>query len=49
MRALALLFALLLAGGTARAQVVSPHAIEIPDWFTESLLEMRDEVKEAAA
>jgi thioredoxin-related protein len=33
----------------AHAQVVSPYAIDIPDWFSESLLDMRDEVREAAA
>ena len=33
----------------ARAQVVSPYAIDIPAWFTESLLELRDEVRDAAA
>ena len=32
-----------------RAQPPSPHAIDIPRWFTESLLEMRDDVREAAA
>jgi thioredoxin-related protein len=48
-RTLVLLVALLLACGSARAQVVSPHAIEIPAWFSESLLEMRDEVRDAAA
>jgi thioredoxin-related protein len=32
-----------------RAQLPSPHAIEVPPWFTESLLELRDDVREAAA
>ena len=27
----------------------SPHAIDIPSWFTESFLDLRDDVKEAAA
>jgi thioredoxin-related protein len=48
-RLLALVFALAAAALPARAQVVSPHAIDIPAWFSESLLEMRDEVREAAA
>lgn len=33
---------------TARAQSPSPHAIEIPKWFTESFLDFRDEVRDAA-
>src|SRR6185436_19472752 len=41
--------ALLALAWPARAQVVSPYAIDIPDWFSESLLEMRDEVRDAAA
>jgi thioredoxin-related protein len=49
LRALAVLLALAAPALTARAQVVSPHAIEIPGWFSESLLEMRDEVRDAAA
>ena len=48
-RRFALLLALLALALPARAQVVSPHAIDIPDWFSESLLEMRDEVRDAAA
>jgi thioredoxin-related protein len=32
----------------APAQVASPHAIDIPRWFTESFLDLRDEVAEAA-
>lgn len=39
----------LLAALPAYAQVTSPYAIDIPEWFTESLLEMRDEVKDATA
>jgi thioredoxin-related protein len=31
------------------AQAPSPHAIDIPAWFSESLLELRDEVRDAAA
>ena len=33
----------------AQAQLPSPHAIEIPSWFTETLLDLRADVKEAAA
>ncbi len=48
--------ALLLAAATllgmaappAAAQVASPHAIDIPRWFTESFLDFPDEVAEAA-
>lgn len=32
----------------ATAQVASPHAIDIPRWFTESFLDFKDEVAEAA-
>ena len=32
----------------APAQVASPHAIDIPRWFTPSLLDFKDEVAEAA-
>jgi thioredoxin-related protein len=35
-------------GPRARAQVASPHAIDIPRWFTESFLDFKDEVAEAA-
>lgn len=31
-----------------RAQVASPHAIEIPAWFTETFLDLRDDVRDAA-
>lgn len=31
----------------ARAQVASPHAIDIPSWFTESFLDFKDEIAEA--
>lgn len=31
-----------------RAQVVSPHAIDIPKWFTETFLDFREDVREAA-
>jgi len=41
--------ALALAGSTgAAAQVASPHAIDIPRWFTESFLDLREDVREAA-
>ena len=49
MRLLALIAALFAFAMPAHAQVASPYAIDIPDWFTESLLEMRDEVRDAAA
>lgn len=48
MRLVALLVALLACAMPARAQVVSPYAIDIPAWFTESLLDLRDEVRDAA-
>ncbi len=32
----------------ARAQVVSPHAIDIPKWFTETFLDFREDVRDAA-
>jgi thioredoxin-related protein len=37
-----------MAGGTASAQDVAPHAIDIPAWFTESFLDFRDDVRDAA-
>lgn len=49
MRSLAFLFTALLWISPLRAQLPSPHAIEVPPWFTESLLELRDDVREAAA
>lgn len=49
MRLLALLAALVAFALPARAQVAGPHAIDIPEWFTESLLELRDDVRGAAA
>lgn len=49
-RALAGLAALVAVGAAsaAAAQVPSPHAIDIPRWFTESFLDFNDEVAEAA-
>lgn len=38
----------LLAAAPAAAQVASPQAIEIPRWFANSLLDLKDEVAEAA-
>jgi thioredoxin-related protein len=39
----------LLAAGPAEAQAVaSPHAIDIPRWFSNSLLDFKDEIPEAA-
>jgi len=48
-RLLAFLLAFAVLASPARAQAPSPHAIDIPPWFTESLLELRDEVRDAAA
>ncbi|HEY8710094.1 MAG TPA: hypothetical protein VIM34_19115 [Burkholderiaceae bacterium] len=33
---------------TATAQVASPHAIDIPPWFSESFLDFKDEAVTAA-
>lgn len=48
MKLLALLLAVAVAA-PCRAQAPSPHAIDIPRWFTETFLELRDDVREAAA
>lgn len=46
---LALLLVLACAlGRPAAAQVASPHAIDIPRWFSLSLLDFKDEIPEAA-
>ena len=42
----ALLLVLVLA--QAHAQVASPHAIDIPRWFTDSFLDLREDVRDAA-
>ncbi|MFO1329362.1 MAG: thioredoxin fold domain-containing protein [Rubrivivax sp.] len=47
-RRLVLSLALLLAAGAAHAQQPSPHAIDIPRWFSLSLLDFKDEIPEAA-
>ena len=45
----ALLLALgLVLGAPAAAQVASPHAIEIPKWFSESFLDLREDARDAA-
>jgi len=44
----ALLFALCFAATPARAQVVAPHAIAVPSWFTQSFLDLREDVADAA-
>jgi thioredoxin-related protein len=50
LRALLLTFSLALAiAAPARAQLASPHAIDIPRWFTETFLDLREDVREAAA
>jgi thioredoxin-related protein len=38
----------LVAGPTAAQVVPSPHAIDIPRWFSNSLLDFKDEIPEAA-
>jgi len=48
MRALLLTLVLALGPLAAPAQVASPHAIEIPKWFSESFLDLREDVREAA-
>lgn len=50
MRALSTLLALVAATAVAAAAaaVPSPHAIEIPKWFTESFLDLREDVRDAA-
>jgi thioredoxin-related protein len=48
LRRLALAATFLALALPARAQVASPHAIAIPEWFNESLLELREEVRDAA-
>jgi len=48
-RLLALLAAVAAFALPARAQAPSPYAIDIPAWFSESLLELREEVRDAAA
>ena len=44
----ALVFALCFAAVPARAQDVAQHAIEIPEWFSQSFLDLREDVAEAA-
>jgi thioredoxin-related protein len=44
----ALVFALCFAAAAARAQVAAPHAIAVPDWFTQSFLDLREDVRDAA-
>jgi thioredoxin-related protein len=39
---------LLVAGPAAAQPVASPHAIDIPRWFSNSLLDFKDEIAEAA-
>jgi thioredoxin-related protein len=39
---------LLLAAAGAAAQVASPHALDIPAWFTDSFLDFKDEAASAA-
>lgn len=45
---LAALLAAALLAAPAQAQVASPHAIDIPRWFANSLLDFKDEVADAA-
>jgi thioredoxin-related protein len=46
LRALSLALALL--PGAAVAQTTNPHAIDIPPWFAQTLLDFRDDVRDAA-
>jgi hypothetical protein len=39
---------LFVAVAGVRAQDVAPHAIDIPPWFTETFLDFRDDVADAA-
>lgn len=48
MRRLAAALAFLAAASAAAAAVPSPHAIDIPKWFTESFLDFREDVRDAA-
>ncbi len=48
MKVFALLAALTALALPARAQLPSPNAIDAPEWFSESLLELRDDVRDAA-
>src|SRR2546430_5804353 len=38
----------LLMSFLAVAQTASPHAIEVPSWFSETFLDLREDVREAA-
>jgi thioredoxin-related protein len=42
-------FALAVAGSAVSAQEVAPHAIDIPPWFTETFLDFREDIRDAAA
>jgi len=44
----ALVFAFCFTALSARAQDVAPHAIEIPSWFNQSFLDLREDVADAA-
>jgi thioredoxin-related protein len=46
LRALSLALAFL--SGAAVAQTPSPHAIDVPPWFAQTLLDFRDDVRDAA-
>lgn len=45
---LVLLLLWMLLMPAAQAQVASPHAIDIPKWFTETFLDFREDVRDAA-
>ena len=47
-RWLVLAWAILAAGPAAAQPMPSPHAIDIPRWFSNSLLDFKDEIPEAA-
>lgn len=43
-----LVIALICFTAPSIAQIASPHAIDVPAWFTESFLDFREEIREAA-
>ncbi|MFM9968708.1 MAG: thioredoxin family protein [Burkholderiales bacterium] len=47
LRSIALFFLMILGPGV-QAQVASPYAIDIPKWFTETFLDFREDVRDAA-
>ena len=41
-------FMMLVVPAAAHAQSPSPHAVDIPSWFTETFLDLREDVRDAA-